>query len=131
MADAIAEAQQIAVTRKHQAIGVAHLFKYLVQPGQLGRQLLSELGVEMTQLNRELDAELEAVSSVAGDSVTYGQNISPDLYQLLQKAEIVKKDFNDDYIATDTLVIALMQLSGNRLTDFLKAQGLTEQQVKK
>ncbi|MBT9672937.1 ATP-dependent chaperone ClpB [Secundilactobacillus kimchicus] len=130
VADAIAEAQQIAVTRKHQAIGVAHLFKYLVQPGQLGRQLLSELGVEMTQLNRELDAELEAVSSVAGDSVTYGQNISPDLYQLLQKAEIVKKDFNDDYIATDTLVIALMQLSGNRLTDFLKAQGLTEQQVK-
>ena len=31
--DAIAEAQQIAITRHQQEIDIPHLFKYLVQPG--------------------------------------------------------------------------------------------------
>lgn len=128
--DAIAEAQQIAVNRKQQSIGVSHLFKFLIQPGQLDRQIFSELGLNMDQLNTELDQEIDQISEVAGDNVTYGQNLSPDLYRLLQKADEVRKDLGDEYIASDTLVIAVIQMSGSHFGDYLNQQGLTLQQVK-
>ncbi|MCH5461346.1 ATP-dependent chaperone ClpB [Lactobacillus sp. LC28-10] len=128
--DAIAEAQQIAVTRKQQSIGVSHLFKFLIQPGQLDRQIFSELGLNMDDLNAELDREIDSISEVAGSNVTYGQNLSPDLYRLLQKADEVRKDLGDDYIASDTLIIAVIQMSGSRFADYLNEQGLSLQQVK-
>ncbi|WP_285695852.1 Clp protease N-terminal domain-containing protein, partial [Enterococcus hirae] len=37
--EAIAEAQQIAVTRKHQEIDIAHLWKIFLQPNHFGRNL--------------------------------------------------------------------------------------------
>ncbi len=128
--DAIAEAQQIAVNRKQQSIGVSHLFKFLIQPGQLDRQIFSELGLNMDQLNAELDHEIDQISEVEGQNVTYGQNLSPDLYRLLQKADEVRKDLGDEYIASDTLIIAVVQMSGSRFGDYLNEQGLTLQQVK-
>ena len=35
--EAIAEAQQIAVTRKHQDIDIAHVWKIFLQPNHFGR----------------------------------------------------------------------------------------------
>lgn len=128
--DAIAEAQQIAVNRKQQSIGVSHLFKFLIQPGQLDRQIFSELGLNMDKLNTELDHEIDSISEVEGSNVAYGQNLSPDLYRLLQKADEVRKDLGDEYVASDTLVLAVVQMSGSRFGDYLTEQGLTLQQVK-
>lgn len=128
--DAIAEAQQIAVNRKQQSIGVSHLFKFLIQPGQLDRQIFSELGLNMDKLNTELDHEIDSISEVEGSNVAYGQNLSPDLYRLLQKADEVRKNLGDEYVASDTLVLAVVQMSGSRFGDYLTEQGLTLQQVK-
>ncbi len=128
--DAISEAQKIAVTRQQQNIGVSHLFKFLTQPGELDRQIFSDLGLDLTELDKELDHEIDSISSVSGSGVQYGQNLSPDMYRLLQKADDVRKELGDDYVATDTLVIAVIQLDGSRLADYLQQKGITLQQVK-
>lgn len=128
--DAISEAQKIAVTRQQQNIGISHLFKFLTQPGELDRQIFSDLGLDLTELDKELDREIDSISSVSGGGVQYGQNLSPDMYRLLQKADEVRKDLGDDYVATDTLVIALIQMDGSRLADYLQQQGITLQKVK-
>lgn len=128
--DAISEAQTVAVNRKQQNIGVSHLFKILIQPGQLDRQIFSDLGVDLDALNAELDHEMDSISTVAGESVQYGQNLSPDMYRLLQKADEVRQTLNDDFIASDTLIIAVVQMTGSRLGDWLQRQGFTVQQVK-
>lgn len=130
VSQAIAQAQQIAVTRKQQNITVAHLFKFLVQPGELARQIYSELGLNLDELEQKLDTEIDQIATVAGDNVSYGQSLSNNMYQLLQQAEQIKNEFNDDYIAVDTLTIALMKLSGEKLTEYLKRQGITEQKVR-
>ncbi len=127
---AIAQAQQIAVTRKQQEITVAHLFKFLTQPGQLGRQIYSEMGLNLEDLEHELDQEIDNIATVSGSNVAYGQSMSSNLAQLLQQAEQVKNQLEDDYIAVDTLTIALMQLTGERFTDYLKDHGITEQLVR-
>ncbi|MFC6288943.1 ATP-dependent chaperone ClpB [Levilactobacillus angrenensis] len=130
LTDALTEAQHIAMTRKHQAVTVAHLFKFLIQPGELGREILAAAGVDITALDSELDRELDAISTVSGSGIQYGQEFSRNLTDLLQRADVIKDGYHDDFMAVDTVVIALMQLHGETLTDYLKQQGITEQMVK-
>ncbi|PWG00789.1 ATP-dependent chaperone ClpB [Levilactobacillus bambusae] len=126
---ALAEAQKITQTRHQQNIGIAQLFKFLIQPGELARQLFSQAGVELTALENELNQELDGIAVVDGSGVQYGQTVSPQLAELFQRADGVRQTLDDDYVAVDTLVIALMQLSGNRLTDYLQSQGVNEERM--
>ncbi|WP_125762718.1 ATP-dependent chaperone ClpB [Levilactobacillus mulengensis] len=130
LTDALTEAQRIAMTRKHQQVTVAHLFKFLTQPGELGREILASAGVDITALDQELDRELDSISTVSGSGVQYGQEFSRNLTDLLQRADTVKDSYHDDFMAVDVVVIALMQLGGESLTDYLKSQGITQQMVK-
>lgn len=130
LTDALAEAQQIAMTRRHQAVTVAHLFKFLIQPGELARQLFTNAGVIVADLDAELDRELDGISTVTGSGVQYGQEFSRNLTDLLQHADQVRAGYNDDFIAIDAVTIALLQLSGETLTDYLKQQGLTEKKMR-
>ncbi|KJW12130.1 ATP-dependent chaperone ClpB [Levilactobacillus spicheri] len=130
LTDALAEAQQIAMTRRHQAVTVAHLFKFLIQPGELARQLFTNAGIIVADLDAELDRELDGISTVTGSGVQYGQEFSRNLTDLLQHADQVRAGYNDDFIAIDAVTIALLQLSGETLTDYLKQQGLTEKKMR-
>lgn len=130
LTDALGEAQRIAITRHHQAVTVAHLFKFLVQPGELARQLFEDAGLNGEQLDAELDRELDGISQVSGTGVQYGQTFSNNLTTLLQQADQLREQAHDDYLAIDTVVLAVMQLTGERLTDYLKQQGLTAQRLK-
>lgn len=130
LTDALTEAQKIAMTRKHQQVTVAHLFKFLIQPGEFGREVLSAAGVDIAAMDSELDRELDGISTVSGSGVQYGQEFSRNLTDLLQRADSIKDGYHDDFMAVDTVVIALMQLGGENLTDYLKSQGITEQMVK-
>ncbi|MEJ6400677.1 ATP-dependent Clp protease ATP-binding subunit [Nicoliella lavandulae] len=129
VAQALAQAQKITITRKQQQIGIPQLFKFLIQPGELARQIYADLGLNIEQLEHEIDTEIDQIATVEGD-VQYGQGVSSELYTLLQKADQVKTSLGDEYIAVDTLTIALMQLGTERLADYLKEQGVTEQKVK-
>ncbi|WP_204121626.1 MULTISPECIES: ATP-dependent chaperone ClpB [Levilactobacillus] len=130
LTDALTEAQRIAMTRKHQQVTVAHLFKFLTQPGELGREILASAGVDIAAMDAELDRELDSISTVSGSGVQYGQEFSRNLTDLLQRADAVKDSYHDDFMAVDVVVIALMQLGGESLTDYLKSQGITQQMVK-
>ncbi|MHA8111170.1 ATP-dependent Clp protease ATP-binding subunit [Lactobacillaceae bacterium Melli_B4] len=129
VSQALAQAQKITQTRKQQQIGIPQLFKFLIQPGELGRQIYADLGLDVKQLEQEIDNEIDQIATVEGD-VQYGQGVSSELYDLLQKADQIKSQLGDEYIAVDTLTIALMQLNGEKLSDYLKQQGITEQKVK-
>jgi len=130
LTSALSEAQRIAMTRKHQAVTVAHLFKYLIQPGELGREIFANAGVDIAAMDSELDRELDGISTVSGSGIQYGQEFSRNLTDLLQKADAIKNKYGDDFLAIDTVLIALMQLGGENLTDYLKRQGITEQMVR-
>ena len=127
---ALAQAQQIAQTRHHQEIGVPHLFKFLTQHGQLVRQIFSEAGTDLDQLQTELDRELDDISTVSGANVQYGQSFSSSLASLMQTADQKRQDLGDEYLATDTIVLALMDQTGDQLTKYLQQHGTTAGQIK-
>ena len=127
--DAIAEAQQIAITRHQQEIDIPHLFKYLVQPGNLGEDIYQKAGLNLKEVNDELDHEIDQISSIEGN-VQYGQTLSQNLFQLMQKADELKKQLGDEFIAVDTLILALMNLQYNPFKLFLENHGVTKEKLK-
>ena len=127
--DAIAEAQQIAITRHQQEIDIPHLFKYLVQPGNLGEDIYQKAGLNLKEVNEELDHEIDQISSIEGN-VQYGQTLSQNLFQLMQKADELKKQLGDEFVAVDTLILALMDLQYNPFKIFLENHGVTKEKLK-
>lgn len=127
----LAEAQKVAINRKHQEIGINELFKVLVQPGEIAAEIYKKAGLDIQAFESFIDGELDKVSVVGGGNVQYGQSISQQLFSLLQKAQEIAKSNQDTYVSVDTLMLALMELEYNPLTEYLKQTGLTKDQLGK
>ncbi|BDI01803.1 chaperone protein ClpB [Ligilactobacillus murinus] len=121
---ALGEAQQIAITRKQQEIDIVHLFKFLVQPGELVGEIYKKAGVDLKNFEQEIDRVLEQLPVISG-SVQYGQAFSTKLLQLLRDADEIKQEFGDEYISLDTLVLALMKQTYDPLVRWLTEHGVT------
>lgn len=128
--EAIAQAQQIAITRQHQEIDVAHLWKIFLQPNHFGRNFYIDLGIDVDQLENEVDHQLDAIPVVAGGNVRYGQNFSQVLYQLLVEADQLRQQFQDEFLSTEIVLLALMKLKHQPLCKYLTTQGIHEKEVK-
>ena len=129
--EAIAEAQQIAVTRHHQEIDIAHVWKIFLQPNHFGRNFYTDAGIDVDQFEREVDKVLDECPTVSGGNVQYGQNISQNLFNLLNEADQLREKFNDDFLSTEIVILALMKLKNYSLTKYLNQQGLNEKEVQK
>lgn len=127
----LAEAQKVVINRKHQEIGINELFKVLVQPGEIAAEIYKKVGLDIQAFENFIDGELDKVSVVEGGNVQYGQSISQQLFSLLQKAQEIAKNNQDTYVSVDTLMLALMELEYNPLTEYLKQTGLTKDQLGK
>ena len=127
---AIGQAQQIAITRHHQEIDVVHLFKFLVQPGEFAADVYKKAQIDVASFEQEIDRQLDKLSVVEG-SVQYGQNISQNMLSLLQSAEQIRTKLGDEYIAIDTVLLALFDLKHHPLTQYLINHSLTKAKFEK
>lgn len=127
--EAIGQAQQIAVTRHHQEIDIAHLWKIFMTPNHFGRNLYQDCGIEVASFEGEIDRLLDEYPQVNGSNVNYGQSMSQNLYHLLQEAEKLKNQFGDEYLSTEIVILALMSLKNYPLTVYLNRQGLTAKKL--
>ncbi|WP_303753940.1 ATP-dependent chaperone ClpB [Enterococcus sp. S86.2] len=128
--EAIAEAQQVAVTRHHQEIDIAHLWKIFLQPNHFGRNFYTDAGVDVASFEREVDQAIDEYPSVAGGNVAYGQSMSQNLFNLLNEADQLRESFGDEFLATEIVILALMKLKNYRLTKYLVNQGITEKELR-
>ena len=127
---ALAEAQKIAQVRQHQNIEIAHLWKFMIQPGQFAHDFYQDLGLDLVGFEAEIDKELDKISVVTGSNVTYGQNLSQNLFNLFSQAEKLAEALKDEFLSTETVLLALFSQSHNPLTQYLKNHGITEKMVK-
>ena len=123
---AIAEAQQVAMTRQHQNIDIAHLWKIFLQPNHFGRNLYAGLGLDTDLFETEIDKEIDKLPQISGGNVQYGQNLSQNLFNLLQEADKIREKFGDDFLATEVVILALMKLKNYPLTKYLTSHQVTE-----
>lgn len=129
--EAIAEAQQIAITRHHQEIDILHLWKIFMQPNHFGRNFYQDAGLDVEAFEHQINQGLDEYPVIEGGNVNYGQSMSQNLYHLLQEADTLRQEFQDEFLSTEIVILALMKLKNYSLTKYLVQNGLTEKELRK
>ncbi|MDR2977581.1 MAG: ATP-dependent chaperone ClpB [Streptococcaceae bacterium] len=127
--ESLGAAQQIAMTRHHQSIELPHLWRIFVEPNSFSENFYKALGIDIPNFTATIEQEIDKIPSVEGSSVQYGQTMSQELFQLLTEAEAIAKNFGDEYLSTEVVLLALFQLKKNPLTQYLTAHGATRQKA--
>lgn len=127
---AIAEAQQVAVTRHHQEIDIAHLWKIFLQPNHFARNFYTDAGLNVEAFELEVDRALDEYPAIEGGNVQYGQTMSQNLFRLLSEADKIREQFQDEFLSTEIVLLALMELKNYRLTKYLTNQGITKKELR-
>ncbi len=128
---ALGDAQQIAVTRHHQSIAIPHLWKIFLQPDHFAHHIYQKATDDISGLTSVVDQLLDEISVVEGTSVQYGQSMDQGLYQLFNDAEQIRIQFEDEYIATETVLLALYKQKNHPIIKWLTQHGVTEKVLKK
>ena len=123
-AEIIQQSQQIAYNHSASNIETEHILKAaLDQQDSPIEFLLKRNGVNVQQLETKLDAQIARLPKVSGTEPA--QNISRDANNAVLKATSSLKQFGDEFVTPEHLLLALVQGSDSTAS-LLKDSGLTE-----
>ncbi len=102
---AVVASQQLAQQKRQQQMDSEHLFAALLAQQDLASRILEKAGVDLGALGQKLEAFLAAQPSLATapDNVYLGKGLNA----VLDRADALKQEFQDSYIAVEHLVLAL------------------------
>ena len=125
--EAIQQAQQLAAEKSHSAIETAHLLQGLLSTDeQTIAFLLKKVDANMTRLNQALEANLKSFAKVSGNNSLY---LSSYANQVLKKSQTLMKEFGDEFVAVEHLLLALVQ-TNDATGNMLKDAGVGEKSLK-
>ncbi len=123
--DAIAYAQQMAQAEGHPQVNPEHLLASLLHQDEgLVGQVLKKLEVDLAAITREVDDTLKMLPRQSGGQL-YPSN---ELTQVFYKAESELKQFNDEYVSVEHLLLALLEVK-SKAQEILKAHGVRRDKV--
>jgi ATP-dependent Clp protease ATP-binding subunit ClpB len=126
---ALAEAQQQAVARDHQAIEPEHvLFALLSDPEGVVYPLLHQLNVAPRTVRDRVDEALERLPKVFAQGNVAEARISPATGRLLEAAGREAEGLTDEYLSTEHLLLAMLDVDGPA-GRILSGAGLTRDAV--
>ena len=125
--EAISVAQKLAEERNNTQLETEHLLLALVdQKDGVVPQILDKLGVDYTQVKRQLENELETLAKASGPTQVY---LSPRLKQVLDAAEKESRNFKDEYVSTEHMLIAIVDQDTGAAGRILKGSGITRDRI--
>jgi ATP-dependent Clp protease ATP-binding subunit ClpB len=123
--EAIAQAQQIAFNNDSVNIETEHLLKSLLdQEDSPVDYLLKKNNVTVNLLDTKLQESINRLPK-AGGGITPAQMIGRDANNAVLRAGAVLKQFGDEFVSVEHLILAILQGSDNA-SKLLKDAGLTE-----
>ena len=125
--EAIAQAQQLAFNAKHASLDTFHLLKAILETDKdVTPFLFKKVNADIHKINLELETLLKNQPTVSGDSMQYP---SQNMGQVLLKANSYLKEFNDDYVSIEHLLLALLSIN-DATSKLLKQNNITETNLK-
>jgi len=101
-------AQSLASAHSHQQLDVEHLLLALLeQEGGLAQSILLKANAKLETVHQRLTAELDKLPKVSGPAAAGDQvYVTPRLQKLLTAAEREAKQFKDDYVSVEHILLA-------------------------
>ena len=126
--EAIQAAQQLAYNNQHANIETAHLLKAILGDKDSPTDfLLKKNNVQPSWVQQKLDALFEKLpKQQTGEPASA---LSRDLNAVLFKATASLKDFGDDFVTVEHLIVGILQVN-DAVAKILKDAGLTEKGLK-
>lgn len=125
--EALQKSAEVAMTRQHQAIEPAHLLKAILETDEnVSDYLFKKLNVNSTYLNSKLEELLNTFPVVSGQQ----PYLSSASNAVLQNADKELREFKDEYIAVEHLLLALLA-SKDKVSSLLKDAGFERKLVVK
>jgi ATP-dependent Clp protease ATP-binding subunit ClpB len=122
--ETIQAAQQLAFNQGNPSIETDHLLKALLADKDSTISfLLKRNNVNINFTETKLDESIDRLPKIQGGEPA--QNISRDLNNVFLKANSALKEFKDEFVSPEHLLLALLQVN-NDTAKTLKAAGLTE-----
>jgi ATP-dependent Clp protease ATP-binding subunit ClpB len=122
-AEAFQQAQQIAFNAQAPNIETEHILKALLeQQDSPVDYLLKKNNVTINLLDNKLDDSIAKLPKTSGDAA---QQISRDANNVVLRAGAVVKQFNDEFVTPEHILLAIVQGNDNA-AKLLKEAGLTE-----
>ncbi|HMP91918.1 MAG TPA: Clp protease N-terminal domain-containing protein, partial [Phnomibacter sp.] len=123
--EVIAASQQLAFNHQNANIETEHLLLALLrQEDSAIEYLLKKNNVTVNLLENKLTEAIQKLPKVAGSNVA-AQSISRDANTAVLRAGTVLKTFDDEFVAPEHLLLAILQGADN-CAKLLKDAGLTE-----
>lgn len=124
--EAIQKAQELAIMNNNSQIENIHLLKGVLEAEEnLIPYIFQNLGVNLQQINAAADAIIKGLPQVSGGQVY----LSQDANKTLINAKKYLKEFDDQYVSVEHLLLSLLN-SSDPTTKLLKDAGLNEKRLK-
>jgi ATP-dependent Clp protease ATP-binding subunit ClpB len=128
--EAVVEAQNLARGAGNPETTPEHLLLALVrQEGGIVSPILNKLGVTPAAVEAEVAAEASKFSKVGGASAD--PMVSSSLRKVFDSAFASAETFNDEYVSTEHLLLAISDAKGTRAADVLRRHGVVSDAVMK
>jgi len=123
----ILRAQQIAGGLGQQSVDTVHLIRALFEiDEQLAQFLFSKMDVNIIQLRKEINKSIESFPKVEGSDKQY---LTSDSNKALAKAKKLLKEFGDDFISVELILLGILAGS-DKASKLMKGAGVTDQGLK-
>jgi len=124
--EAVQQAQQIAAGMQQQSIETGHLLKGIMEVDEnVTPFILQKLGVNLNMFKQTLDKIVESYPKVSGGN----QYLSSNSNKALQKASSLLKEFKDEYVSIEHLLLGLLS-AGDTISQLMKDNGVKEKELK-
>ncbi len=124
--EALQKSAEIATNYQQQAIEPAHILKAILDTDEnVVDYLVKKLNVNRTILEKKLEETLNSYPKVSGGSQAY---LSTASNAVLQNAEKELKEFKDEYISIEHLLLALLSTK-DKVASFMKDAGFIKQDL--
>ncbi len=124
--EAIQKAQEISFNNQNQAIETSHILKGILSVDEnVTPFLLKKLNVNMTNLENVLNSIIESYPKISGAS----QYLSPKANQAIMKANSYLKEFGDEFISIEHILLGLLSVNDD-VSNMLKDAGVNEKDLK-
>jgi len=118
--EALQKSAEIALAKQQQAIEPGHLLKAILETDEnVSNYLFKKLNVNGAQLNTKLDDIIHSYPHVSGQQ----PYLSSASNSVLQQAEKEIREFKDEYIAVEHLILALLA-SKDKVASIMKDAGI-------
>ncbi len=127
--EAIQEAQRIAEAKGNQELQPEHLLLSLLSDDEgIPVQILQRIGIDLTLLRKDVEAETERFPKVMGATPMGQIYISARLKKVFDEAWKQAEHLSDEYVSTEHLLLGIVT-EGGPASELLQRYNATEQKV--